>query len=220
MRPAASRTPLAVLQTELELADRPIRTPEELQDAIHHAVGETQRLARLVEELLFLARSDDGVDTHVEVAMLRPLLEQAVAMIRARAEARQVQLTVEGDPTVSAPISSDLLRRAVDNLLENSLRYSPPGSTITVRMRRVDRQVEIAVLDEGTGFRPEFLPFAFERFRRSDDARSREDGGAGLGLAIVLAVAEAHGGTARAGNRPEGGAIVTLQIADVSFKDP
>jgi hypothetical protein len=86
---------------------------------------------------------------------------------------------------------------------------------VTVHADRDGDRLAISVLDEGPGFPPEFLPHAFERFRRADDGRARSDGGSGLGLAIVLAVARAHGGTARAGNRASGGGAVTLELPDV-----
>jgi two-component system, OmpR family, sensor kinase len=212
------RTPLAVLRTELELAARRHRTREELLDTITNATEETDRLARLAEELLFLARSEDqAIDRRDDVRLL-PLLERSAEAIRARAADRGVTVTSDGANAGTAAVDPDLLRRALDNLLENALRYAPPQSTVTLRVQRDDggdgddEWIEIEVIDEGPGFPPEFLPHAFERFRRADDARSRADGGAGLGLAIVLAVARAHGGTATAGNGPTGGAVVTLRI--------
>jgi two-component system, OmpR family, sensor kinase len=212
------RTPLAVLRTELELAGRRYRSREELLDTIANATEETHRLARLAEELLFLARSEDQAIDRRDGVPLLPLLERSADAIRARAAERRVTVTSDGAADGTAAVDSDLLRRALDNLLENALRYAPPQSRVTLRVQRADGAdgddgwVEIEVLDEGPGFAPEFLPHAFERFRRADDARSRADGGAGLGLAIVLAVAQAHGGTATADNRPSGGAVVALRI--------
>jgi two-component system, OmpR family, sensor kinase len=212
------RTPLAVLRTELELAARRYRSREELLDTITNATEETDRLARLAEELLFLARSEDQpIDRRDDVQLL-PLLERSADAIRARAAEQGVTVTSDGAAAGTAAVDPDLVRRALDNLLENALRYAPPQSTVTLRVQRAngaggdDGWVEIEVLDEGPGFPPEFLPHAFERFRRADDARSRTEGGAGLGLAIVLAVARAHGGTATADNRPSGGAVVALRV--------
>ncbi|MEX0948627.1 MAG: ATP-binding protein [Acidimicrobiia bacterium] len=206
------RTPLAVLRAELELAGRPHRSTEQLQDAIEHAGVETDRLARLTEDLLFLAHRDDGIDPHFEATPLVDVLARATDARRARADQRNVHLRLEADSTVSARVAPDLLQLAIDNLLANAVRYSTPGTVVTVRLRRDDGAAAIEVLDEGPGFPPEFLPHAFERFRRADESRARADGGTGLGLAIVRSVAEVHGGTAVAGNRPGGGAVVTVRI--------
>jgi signal transduction histidine kinase len=104
------------------------------------------------------------------------------------------------------------LRRAVDNLLDNSLRFAPPGSEIAVSARRRGAVAIIEVSDRGLGFPADFLPHAFERFRWGDDARSRDDGGTGRGLALVRQVAIAHGGDAMATNRDGGGASVRIEL--------
>ena len=208
------RTPLAVLRTELELAGRPMRTPDELRDAVEHAARETDRLEQLARDLLFLAKRDDGTATQLEVTTLAPMVEEAVDAAQARAGERQVRIELHVDPTATARVSGALLRPAVDNLLTNALRFSPSGSTVMVRLHRDEAVTAIDVLDEGPGFPPEFLPHAFDRFSRGDPARSR-DGGAGLGLSIVRAVAEAHGGSVEAVNRPGGGAIVTIRIPTI-----
>ncbi len=206
------RTPIAILRTELELAGRPQRTPAELLDAVGHATHETERLVQLTEELLFLARSDGPTDEHLEGVPLGRLLERAVRDIKTRADARCVRMELQQEQELRIVIDPEHIRRGVDNMLANALRYSPAGSTLTLRVRAAHDAVAIDVLDQGPGFPPAFLPHAFERFRRADEARSRGDGGTGLGLAIVLAVAEAHGGTATAANLPDGGAIVTMTI--------
>jgi signal transduction histidine kinase len=100
----------------------------------------------------------------------------------------------------------------VRNLVANAVRHSPAHAAVTARVRTDDGAAVIEVQDEGAGFPPDFLPHAFERFRRADEARGAATGGTGLGLAIVLAVARAHGGTAEARNRPEGGAAVGLRL--------
>jgi two-component system OmpR family sensor kinase len=206
------RTPLAVLRAELELAGRPQRTPEELRDAIAHATEETDRLARIAEQLLFLAHRDDGGDAHFETGAVGSVLERAISNADHRVDHGDVRVKMEAAPEIRARFDPDLLRRAVDNLLENSLRYSPPGGMVTVKLEKKNGRVVIEVRDQGPGFPPEFLPHAFERFRRADDARIRADGGTGLGLAIVLAVARAHAGTTEAANHPDGGAVVIMRI--------
>ncbi len=207
------RTPLAALRTELELARNPSRTREDLRDAIRRAAEDTDRVVRLAEELLFLARSDHGRgELHLELEPIVPLVTRSVEMVATRSAEREVAVEVRGNEDLVAPLNVEQFSRAIDNLLDNALRFAPPGSTVTVDLRRDGTDAVVEVADQGPGFSPEFLPHAFERFRRADDARSRADGGSGLGLAIVLAVTEAHGGTASAENRPDGGAVVRLRI--------
>jgi hypothetical protein len=115
-----------------------------------------------------------------------------------------------------ADVDGDRIRQAVDNLLDNALRFAPRGSVIVLAARADGPDLGIEVRDDGPGFPPGFLPHAFERFRRPDTSRSRDDGGTGLGLAIVRAIAVAHGGTASAANKPEGGgAVVRVRLPGV-----
>jgi signal transduction histidine kinase len=209
------RTPLTVLRAELELADRPSRSREELAESVHQASREAGRISRLAEDLLLLARTDQGGPIVRAVEQpLEPVLKEAVTGASVRAADRRVTVTLEVDPELIAPVDSDRLRQAIDNLVDNALRVVPEGSTIQVRASAVDGMVEVAVSDAGPGFPAEFLPKAFERFHRADTARTRSHGGAGLGLAIVKAIAEGHGGRAEAANRPGGGAVVRLVLPE------
>jgi hypothetical protein len=205
------RTPLGVLRTELELARRPHRSRAELEDAIEHAADETERLTTLAEDLLLLARTEDAPQTASTAAVV-PSVERAILTMRPRAGESGVRIVLDADRSVSAPVEPELLRRSMDNLLDNALRYSPPDGTVTVTVACRDGAAVIDVADEGPGFPPAFLPHAFERFRRADDARSRAVGGAGLGLAIVRAIARSHGGEAAAANRTPHGAVVTMRF--------
>jgi signal transduction histidine kinase len=208
------RTPIAVLRTELELARRDGRTREELVDAVEHAYAETERIADLTEALLLLARADDpsSASTRRDRVVVADVVSRAIEVVATAASARAV--TIETDCADGLTVRGDaaLLRRAVENVLENAVRHAPNGSEVSVEASMVGEKVRIEVADQGAGFPEEFLPHAFERFRRADDARARTDGGHGLGLAIVLAIMRAHGGVARAENRPGGGAVVTLAL--------
>lgn len=204
------RTPLAAHKAELELALRYGATTEELRRAIASAIEEADRLAELAESLLVIARSDKG-----ELALkLEPVdIPDVFATLRDRLGARAER---EGRPLVFADgspgaVEADRLRleQALGNLVENALRYG--GGTVRVWSRSADGRMEIHVSDEGPGFPPEFLPHAFERFRRADTARSGD--GSGLGLAIVKAIAHAHGGRAGARNTGGGGADVWIDLA-------
>lgn len=207
------RTPLTVLRAELELADRPGRSREELAESVHHATLEASRVARLAEDLLLLARTDQGAPIVRAVEQpLAPVLQDAVAAAAGRAGEREVLMDLEVEPELVAPVDADRLRQAVDNLLDNALRVAPGGSTIRLQASGHDGTAEVSVADSGPGFPPEFLPHAFERFHRADTARTRQHGGAGLGLAIVKAIAQGHGGRAEAANRPGGGAVVRLLL--------
>ncbi|PZS19487.1 MAG: two-component sensor histidine kinase [Pseudonocardiales bacterium] len=208
------RTPLAILRAELELAARPGRSREALVEAVSHAGEETDRLIRLAEDLLLLARADNAQPFLRPVPLLLPeLLGAAARGAGARAEARGVAVAVRGPAALTVVADPDRLRQAVDNLLDNATRHAPSGSVVEVNVTANGTgMIMVEVADRGPGFPVEFLPNAFERFHRADAARTRDGGGTGLGLSIVQAITEAHGGHATVGNRPGGGATVTLEL--------
>ncbi len=207
------RTPLAVLGAELELAGRPGRTRDELVDAVASAEDEVARLTKLTNDLLALARSDEGkLPVTRAPTGVRDLLERSAARAAGPAAAPRAVCVVDAPQDLVAALDADRVRQAVDNLVDNALRFAPPGSQITITGRAEGSSLVIEVADAGPGFPADYLPHAFERFRRPDAGRTRSDGGAGLGLAIVSAVAAAHGGLASARNGPRGGAIVALEL--------
>jgi signal transduction histidine kinase len=207
------RTPFAVLQGELELAGRPGRSREELQAAVRSAADEAARLARLTEDLLLLAHSDErSLPLRPVTVDLGSLLAQSADQARSRAAAADVRCDVEVPPGLEAVVDPNRIRQAVDNLVDNALRFAPHGSRIVLAAAESDGSLVIEVRDSGPGFPADFLPHAFERFGRPDIGRARDHGGAGLGLAIVAAIAMAHGGRAVAINRTGGGATLTLEL--------
>jgi signal transduction histidine kinase len=207
------RNPLAVLQGELELAARPGRGPAELAAAVRSAGTEAERLARLTDDLLLLARSDeDRFGLRLERTDIGALLGRSAGLAGSRLAAGGVTVRVDVAPGTYADVDPDRIRRAVDNLVGNALRFAPRGSVIVLAARAAGQDLEIEVSDDGPGFPAGFLPHAFERFARPDSGRARGDGGVGLGLAIVRAIAVAHGGVATAANKPGGGAVVRLRL--------
>lgn len=207
------RTPLAVLRGELELASRPGRSREALAAAVHSAAAEADRLARITTDLLLLARSDeDQLSLRLEQAEVRPLLARSAELAGPRLAEAGLSCRIDAPAALRARIDPDRIREAVDNLLDNALRYAPAGSVIVLTARVSGPDLEIEVEDDGPGFPADFLAHAFERFRRPDSGRGRDQGGAGLGLAIVQAIAVAHGGVAAARNKPDGGAVVGLRL--------
>ena len=202
------RTPLALLQTELELALRQERSATELEQALRSAAAETDRLGRIANDLLLLARSENGrLPLQLEAVDLADVLETVRGRFASRVDANGRAISVENAARV---VTADRLRleQALGNMVDNAVRYG--DGLITLASARRAGSVEVHVGDEGQGFPPAFLDRAFERFSRGDDARSTS--GSGLGLAIVAAVALAHGGTAHAANRSDGGADVWLVL--------
>jgi signal transduction histidine kinase len=207
------RTPFAVLHGELELAGRPGRSREELSAAVASAAEEASRLTRITDDLLLLAKGDENrLSLQLERTDVTSLLARSAERAGARAEAAGVACRIEAAAGLTAIVDAGRIRQAVDNLVDNALRFAPPGTPVVIRAKIAGGSLVIEVSDSGPGFPAEFLPHAFERFRRPDHGRARSAGGAGLGLAIVHAIAFAHGGTVVAGNRPEGGATVRLEV--------
>jgi hypothetical protein len=207
------RTPFAVLHGELELAGRPGRSKEELSAAVASAAEEASRLTRITDDLLLLAKGDENkLSLHLERTDITSLLARSADRAHARAEAAEVTFRIEAAAGLTAVVDAGRIRQAVDNLVDNALRFAPPSTQVAIRAEIAGGSLVIEVSDSGPGFPADFLPHAFGRFRRPDQGRARSAGGAGLGLAIVQAIAVAHGGSAVAANRAEGGAVVRLEI--------
>ncbi|HZR91535.1 MAG TPA: ATP-binding protein [Gaiellaceae bacterium] len=202
------RAPLALLRAEVELALEQRRPEPELRAALRSVGEEADRLAQLADDLLLLARLDEGrLPLHHERIDVVALLDAVVTRFERRSAEAHRPITVVPVPV---RLEGDRLRleQALANLLENALRHG--GGAIDLYVRETDEAVELHVADHGPGFPDGFLPDAFARFSRADQART--EAGAGLGLAIVAEIAAAHGGTVGAVNRPGGGADVWLAL--------
>ncbi|GGS53822.1 hypothetical protein GCM10010156_10700 [Planobispora rosea] len=215
------RTPIATIRGYAELFRRGAATrPEDLATAMRRIEAEAARMGTLVDEMLLLARLDQGRPLERAPVELTGLVADAVADARAVEPGRPISAEYGGP--VEVPGDEARLRQVTGNLLANVLAHTPPGTPAAVRVLRAGEEAVIEVADEGPGLTEEQRRLVFERFYRvpRTAGRAREDdrgrGGAGLGLSIVAAVAAAHGGRAEADSRPGGGAVfrVTLPGAD------
>jgi signal transduction histidine kinase len=205
------RTPLAQLRTELELALRHERSPEELKRAIRSATDETDRLTRIADDLLVLARSEQGrLPLRLEPTDVCELMGLVAARFAPRARAEGRELSITGTESLVARIDRHRIEQALANMVDNALRHGT--GRVVLSSSAANSSVELHVQDDGPGFPPAFRPRAFERFSQADDARGGE--GSGLGLAIVDAVARAHGGQAHAATRSTGGGDVWISIPE------
>ena len=186
------RTPLALLRTELELALRQGQSEEELREALRVSVEEVDRLAQLADDLLLIARYDRGrLPLRVESVDARSLLDSVVTRFQWRADEATRPLASEAPSGLTVRGDRLRLEQALGNLVDNALRHG--RGRVTLRAAGANGSVELAVEDQGDGFADGFAERAFERFSR---AQHDAGGGAGLGLAIVRVIAEAHGGSA------------------------
>ena len=207
------RTPLALLRTELELALRHAESAEELREAMRLSSEEVDRLAQLAEDLLLIASSDQGkLPLRLETLEALELLASIASRFEWRAQEAGRFLDAVAPSGLQVRGDRIRLEQALGNLVDNALRYG--GGEVRLSAALADGFVELHVTDEGSGFPPEFLGQALERFARSEQARTR--GGAGLGLSIVRVIAEAHGGSAHVANGDRGGADVWVALPSAS----
>jgi len=204
------RTPLSAVRAYAELYDRgAAERPDDLERSMKGISRESERMSVLVEDLLLLARLDDGRPLEREPVELDEVVGEAVETAQAVDPERAIELHAEPATVLGDRVR---LRQIVDNLLANVRAHTPPGTPASVSVRRRNGSAEIAVTDAGPGLDEEHLEHLFERFYRADPSRARASGGVGLGLAIVAAVAEAHGGTASASSRPGEGTTVAIAL--------
>jgi two-component system OmpR family sensor kinase len=205
------RTPLATLRGEIDLALTRRRDAAALEASLRSAQEDVERLQRLAEGLLVLARTRGGrfPIQRVETS-LAALTSRSVRSVEGQAASARVTIDVDASDDF-VQLDPERLEQALRNLLENAIRHSPPGGVVRLTAQRLDDGVARFVIeDSGPGFAPDLLPKVFEPFVR-DVTDTNGSNGAGLGLSIVRAVAEAHGGSARAENTPDG-ARVTLEV--------
>lgn len=206
------RTPLTVLRANVELALARERSPAEYRAALQDVLVVATDLSQLAESLLLLARAEER-SFRCEPVDLRLVALAAAEQLTPLAAASQSSFSLD---VASLPVlvsgNEVLLIRLLANLLENALRHGGSRRPIEVLARGDGERVMLRVRDHGPGFPADLLPRVFERFARSDPSRTRGTGGVGLGLAIVRAIARAHGGEAVAGNHRDGGAEVVVDL--------
>lgn len=207
------RTPVAVIRGEADVALANERSGSEYKESLAIILDESRRLSRLVDDLLNLARADAGrVKLQAQEFYWNDLLSECCRSVQSLAGARQIDLECRcaGD----APFFGDeeLLRRMTLNLLDNAIRYTPPGGKVLAELEAGQAGVRIRISDTGIGIGPEAAEHVFERFFRADKARSRGNGGFGLGLAIVKWVAESHRGAVELASEPGAGSTFTVTL--------
>jgi signal transduction histidine kinase len=212
------RTPLTAVKGMVEtLRDGAVDDPKVRDRFLETIERETDRLIRLVNDLLILSRADsEALNLHREALDLAELVQTAVARLASQAEGNELFLNVEADP--SAPLAwadPDRIEQVLVNLLDNAIKYSRPGGTVTVSVgpeQGASPSVLVAVRDEGIGIPAQDLDRIGQRFYRADKARSRAEGGSGLGLAIAQALVQAHGGQIQLESQEGVGTVVSFTL--------
>ena len=207
------RTPLAVVRGIGEVAVAESRTPAEYKEAIGSMLEEVDRMSKLVETLLRLSHGDAGaIHLSRESHDLGQLAREVASSLGVLAEERNQTLSVDAEEGIVAAVDRLVFREALTNVLDNALKYSPVGGAIAIRVVRTDEGALISVSDQGPGVPPEYRARIFDRFFRVDDSRTRDTGGAGLGLAIAKWAVEIHGGQITVDERPGGGAEFRIVV--------
>ncbi len=203
------RTPIANIRGEGEVALTRARTPEEYREVIESSVAECERLSGIVDNLLFLARAE-AAEGHIQRTLFngRAAVEKIVTFYEPLAEEHRIAITCGGEGDIHA--DPMLFGRAVSNLVENALRFTPAGGTIQISITAGDAHSQIFVKDTGSGIAGEHLPRVFDRFYRADSSRSSH--GSGLGLALVKSIMDLHGGSAVVASEVDRGTTVTLRF--------
>jgi signal transduction histidine kinase len=206
------KTPITAIRAHLENLLDGVERPE--PKTMQVMLAQTERLSRLIEQLLELSRLESGELPLLREAMpLGPLVTQVLSEIEVARSDRGVAMRNQMSNDLP-PVDADRERvhQVLFNLIDNAVRFTPSGGAVTVTAERHNGSVEVQVADTGMGIPPEHLPRLFERFYRADPARSREDGGTGIGLAIARSVVEAHGGHLKAQSEIGKGSVFTFDL--------
>lgn len=206
------RTPLSLMAGEIDVDLRSSATPAESRATLESLREEVTRMTALVDDLLMLASIDEGAGRPMPSKVdLLALSRDVVARFASRAQRYGIALSVDGDPVVVWG-DEGRLSRVVSNLLDNALKHTPAAGTVSVSVGRGAGSATVSVIDSGVGIAREDLPHIFDRFYRVDKARTRSDGGAGLGLAVCESIVRAHGGTIAMDSTVGEGTAVTIRL--------
>ncbi|MEP6816794.1 MAG: ATP-binding protein, partial [Marmoricola sp.] len=214
------RTPLATVEAHLEAVEDGVRSLDE--DTLTVIRLSTRRLGRLAEDIAAVSQAEEGtLDIHRQKVEAGSLATAATAGAQDRFTAKGVRLDATLNTNASVLADPERIGQVLSNLLENALRHTPPGASVTLSCRREGRWVEFVVVDSGEGIAPEHLSHVFDRFYRADTARDRNRGGSGIGLSISKALVEAHGGTLTALSRGPGlGSTFTVRLSPADGSQP
>jgi len=206
------RTPLTALRGGIEIALRAERSPDEYRRVLASSIEEVDHLIRLAEDLLLLSRSTVGLTAARQPVDLEALCLEALELGVRLAKGKGV--TVSMGATAPAVVQGDsgALRRALLNLVDNAVKYTPTGGSVVISLGRTQESVALVVEDTGIGIDPADTKRIFEPFVRLDAGRNRDSGGSGLGLAIARSIVVAHGGTLEVESRPGGGSRFTIRL--------
>ncbi len=205
------RTPLNNLLGQTHVALSRSRQPREYQDVLESNAEELERLRKMIEDMLFLAKADDPqMRLDWQTFEMREELDKVAEYFAVVAEDKSVRVMVDGTATLRA--DRRLVQRALNNLFANAVRHAPPGTPVNVRIDSSDGGVQIAIANAGPGIAPEHLPRLFDRFYRTDPSRPDSAESNGLGLAIVQSIMRMHGGLATAASEPGGMTTFTLNF--------
>jgi heavy metal sensor kinase len=207
------RTPLTAIKGQVEVGLSKTRDAASYREVLEAVEQETDRLIRLVGSLLTLARADAGqLQIANEPTSLTEILDSAREQVKLNARERRIELTANYGRAVHIRGDRSLLIQLFLNLLENAIKYTEPGGAVTAGWTVDAEEVRVWVRDTGVGIPFEHQSHIFERFYRADSARSRAQGGAGLGLSICRWISEAHGGSISAESTPGGGSVFTVRL--------
>jgi heavy metal sensor kinase len=205
------RAPLTLVRAELELALNRTRSVDTYEGTLRSVLAEAERLSRMVDQLLMLARADAGaLEARMQEVDVSDLLEETVSRWRPLAREKNVEMVADIPDSGTLSGDPDLLRRMLDNLIDNAVRNTPSGGSVRVSCSRNEENWSIAVQDTGPGVEESLRASLFERFTRADPARSRETGGAGLGLSLCAVIARLHGGRITLDDAGPGARFVVL----------
>jgi heavy metal sensor kinase len=206
------RTPLTALRGEIEVALRAERSPEEYRRVLRSSLEEVEHLIRVAEDLLLFSRSSAAIDAPKGRVELEPVVLEALEVGARRAQGTGVHVRAEEIEPVTVLGEAGSLRRALLNLMDNAIKYTPSGGKVGLSLVARKGQALVTVQDTGIGIEPAEQTRIFDPFVRLDAARSRDTGGAGLGLALVQAIVTAHGGTVEVESAPGTGSRFTIRL--------